>query len=142
MPRRLALSLLGVLAVALAAIQLVPLTPSNPAVVAEPTWSSGEIEQLARAACYDCHSNEVDVPWYGHVAPVSWVLRRHVDEGREKLNFSEMDRSQPEAHEAGDEVLEGEMPPRGYALLHPDARLTRAQRRLLAEGLDVSLGVN
>jgi hypothetical protein len=28
-------------------------------------------------------------PWYSHVAPISWLVQRDVDEGRRKLNLSE-----------------------------------------------------
>jgi hypothetical protein len=63
-----------------------------------------------------------------------------VNEGRSTLNFSEMDRPQPEAHEAGEAVLEGEMAPYYYTLLHAGARLSAAERQQLARGLDATLG--
>ncbi len=132
-------SLLLLLAVALL-IQLIPYRVSNPPVTLEPAWANQRTQDLARVACFDCHSNEVVVPWYGHVAPVAWVLRHHVDEGRALLNFSEMDRRQEEAHESGEEVREGEMPPAYYTLMHPGARLTDAEKRELAAGLDATLG--
>ncbi len=121
------------------AMQLIPYRVDNPLTVQEPTWDSTQTEELARAACYDCHSNEVNVPWYGKVAPVSWLVKNHVDEGREELNFSEMDRTYEEAAEAGEKVLEGEMPPRTYLWMHEEARLTEAQRQTLAAGLDATL---
>ena len=71
---------------------------------------------------------------------MAWVLRRHVDEGREYLNFSEMDRPQPEAHESAEELLEGEMPPQYYRLFHASAVLTDAETMQLAAGLDATLG--
>ena len=49
---------------------------------------SEEVEALLKSACYDCHSNQTVYPWYANVAPVSWWLQHHVDEGREHLNFS------------------------------------------------------
>ncbi len=121
-------------------IQVVPYRVQNPPVLEAPTWDSPQTEALARRACFDCHSNEVKTPWYGNIAPVAWVVRHHVDEGREYLNFSEMNRPQPEAHEAGEEVVEGEMPPKYYTLLHPEARLTDAEWHTLAAGLDATLG--
>jgi len=123
-----------------AAMQLVPYRVENPPVLQEPAWDSPATEQLARRACFDCHSNEVRLPWYGKVAPGSWVLRQHVDEGREKLNLSEMNRYQEEAHESGEEVLEGEMPPLYYVLAHSEARLTDVEKQALARGLDATLG--
>jgi len=133
--------LLVLLSIALLiAIQFVPYRVSNPAVVEGPQWDSPATEALARRACFDCHSNEVNVPWYGRVAPLAWLVRDHVDEGRSQLNFSEMHLRQEEAHEAGEEVAEGHMPPQYYLLLHPDARLGNAERRALQVGLDATFG--
>ncbi|MFT7519953.1 MAG: mono/diheme cytochrome c family protein [Kiritimatiellia bacterium] len=140
MTRNILLASLGLLIAGLLAIQLVPYRPHNPVVRQGPVWDSAETEALARRACFDCHSNEVVVPWYGHVAPFSWAVRMHVDEARTMLNFSEMDRKQEEAHEAGEEVGEGEMPPLYYVLLHPEANLTDAERRQLEAGLIATLG--
>ncbi len=122
------------------AIQFVPYRVHNPPVVQEPKWDSPQTRALAQRACFDCHSNEVVVPWYGYVAPVSWLLRDHVDEGRAVLNFSEMNVAQPEAHEAGEVLLEGEMPPAYYPPLHPTAQLTPEEVRQLVAGLNATLG--
>lgn len=121
-------------------IQLIPIGVTNPPVVQEPEWSDPQVRALAKRACFDCHSNETVVPWYGRIAPVSWYVADHVNEGREHLNLSEMNRPQEDAHEAGEEVLEGEMPPAYYLRLHPEARLTDAERKQLAAGLDATLG--
>ncbi len=112
---------------------------SNPPVVSEPTWNSSTTRALAARACFDCHSNETQWPWYSNVAPMSWLVQNHVDEGRRELNFSEWNRGKS-ADDAAEAVREGEMPPRSYLLLHPEARLTTAEREQLARGLDTSLG--
>lgn len=108
----------------------------NPPVVAEPAWDSPATRALAQRACFDCHSNQTRWPWYSHVAPTSWLVKNHVDEGRRVLNFSDWNRGGSEADEAGEAVREGEMPPRSYVLLHPEARLTATERAQLALGLD------
>lgn len=128
---------LGLLALA----QLVPYGRNhrNPPVMAEPTWNNPTTRALADRACFDCHSNQTRWPWYSHVAPMSWLVQDHVDEGRRELNFSEWSRGGFEAHEASETVREGEMPPRSYLLLHPEARLTAPERQQLARGLDASL---
>jgi hypothetical protein len=128
------LIVLGLLLVA----QVVPYgrAHSNPPVVAEPTWDSPATRELANRACFDCHSNQTRWPWYANVAPSSWLVQNHVDEGRRVLNFSDWNRGNSEADEAGEAVREGEMPPRSYLLLHPEARLTDSERAQLALGLD------
>lgn len=126
-----------VLAATFAVIQLAPYgrSRSNPPVTADAPWPTGEAEATARAACYACHSNETDWPAYSYVAPMSWLVRRDVDAGRDKLNFSEWDRGQ-DAADAADAVADGSMPPDRYVMLHADARLSDAERRQLVDALN------
>jgi hypothetical protein len=133
---------LGLLATFLA-IQLVPYgrDHTNPPATGEPTWDARETRALAKQACFDCHSNETEWPAYASIAPASWLVQRDVNEGRAVLNFSEWSRSREEAKEAPEEVLEGEMPPAAYMLVHAHARLNAADRDRLAQGLAKTLGV-
>lgn len=132
--------------VVFAAIQLVPYgrAHENPPVTAEPAWDGPRTEDLVRAACYDCHSNETRWPWYARIAPASWLLTRDVEEGREVMNFSEWSFSPEEAAlvaVAIEEVVrDGEMPPRQYRLVHPEAQLSAAERQELIDGVRASLG--
>lgn len=141
MDRTRALRATAIAAGLFAAAQLVPLRIDHPPVTGSPEWDAPETEALARRACFDCHSNEGTVPWYGHVAPVSWWMRMHVRGGRWKLNFSEVDQPQRDADEAGEVVREHEMPLRSYVWMHPEAALTDAERARLADGLDRTFGV-
>ena len=131
-----------VLVLAFVAIQFVPYGRDhlNPPVSAEPAWDSPQTRALAKQACFDCHRNETEWPAYAKVAPVSWLIQRDVSEGRVVLNFSESQRAQKEAREAGGAVLEGEMPLRMYRLMHAHARLSAADRERLARGLEKTLG--
>lgn len=91
---------------------------------------------MLRRACYDCHSNEVVWPWYAQLAPFSWLVARDVHEGREAVNYSTWNRldedEQPEAlEESWEEIADGNMPPWIYLPLHPEARLSDEDRRIL-----------
>jgi len=108
-------------------------------VVAEPEWDSPDTRALAVRACFDCHSNETSWAWYSNVAPVSWLVQRHVDEGRDELNFSEWHLPQ-EADEAAETVRDGSMPTRDYLLTHPEARLSDEDLRSLEAGLIATFG--
>lgn len=133
---------IGLLA-AFLAIQLVPYgrNHSNPPVRSEPQWDSPATRALARQACFDCHSNETEWPAYASIAPASWLIQHDVDEGRAVLNLSEWQRAQEEAAEASEELLEGEMPPPAYRLMHAHARLSPSDRDRLAVGLAKTLGI-
>ncbi|MFQ5557875.1 MAG: heme-binding domain-containing protein [Acidimicrobiales bacterium] len=129
----------GVALVALfAVVQLVPYgwQHPNPAVVQDAPWPGTEGAEIARSACYDCHSNETRWPLYTWVAPVSWVIRNSVEEGRHELNFSVWPEvSAHDLDESIETVLEGEMPPREYTLLHPSAKLDDGERAVLVDAL-------
>ena len=125
-------------------LQLVPYgrDHSNPAIAAEPAWDSPETKALAQRACFDCHSNETVWPWYSHIAPVSWMVQNHVDEGREYLNFSEWGsgREAEEGEEMAESIYDGEMPVRSFLITHPEARLTEEEKQVLARGLMATAG--
>jgi mono/diheme cytochrome c family protein len=139
--RRFLLGFLVVGVVLLLAVQLVPYGRShdNPPVATDPAWDSPRTRELAVATCYDCHSNVTEWPWYSEIAPLSWLVQRDVDEGREKLNFSESGGGE-EAGEAAETVRDGEMPPFSYTLTHPGARLSDAERAELISGLTATFG--
>ena len=121
-------------------IQLVPYgrNHSNPPVVREPNWDSPQTRQLAERACFDCHSNQTVWPWYTNIAPFSWLIQNDVDEGRQRLNFSNYTGVR-ELDEVSEVVLEGKMPPLQYLLIHPNANLNSQEKQLLAGGLAASL---
>jgi len=115
-----------VLLVVFVALQLVPYgwKHSNPPVVADAPWPDERSADLARTACYDCHSNETDWPVYSYVAPFSWLVRSDVEEGRDKFNFSLWDSFAADADEAVEVLEEGSMPPDQYTVIHRDANLS------------------
>ena len=120
---------------ALLALQLVPLPRTNPpapgALAAPP-----EVQAILDRSCADCHSHATKWPWYAHVAPVSWLLVYDVHEAREHMNFSTWQQYSPKrqrnkTREIWEEVEEGEMPLAAYLWLHPEAKLSDAERETL-----------
>lgn len=131
---------IGLLAILLA-IQLYPYgrDHSNPPARQSIAWDSPRTEQLARDACFDCHSNETEWPWYSNVAPLSWWVQQHVDDGRAELNYSEPG-GMEEAAESAESVREGSMPPTYYTITHPEARLTDQEKQDLINGFIATFG--
>jgi len=119
-------------------IQVVPYgrDHDNPPITREPTWSSPQARELAKRACFDCHSNETVWPWYSNIAPVSWLVASDVEEGRSKLNFSEWDKPQRKWKDAGEEIEDGEMPMPIYIILHKPADLSDAEKTGLTRGIE------
>ena len=95
-----------------------------------------DVKEIIKTSCVDCHSNFTKYPWYNEIAPVSWYLAQHVNNGKEHLNFSEWtvyNKNQRD-HIIKDlkEVLKTrEMPLKSYLLLHEEAEMTKEQYNVL-----------
>ena len=99
---------------------------------AEPLRKSEAGKVLAQA-CGNCHSNQTEWPWYGHVAPFSWWIQSHVRKGRDELNFSKWTSYSARQRRAKLDsicglVSTGRMPPWSYTMLHPEARLSAKEK--------------
>ena len=112
--------------------------PTNPPVERQVNWDSPQTQEIFSRACADCHSNETKWPWYSKIPPVSLLVVNHVNEGREKFNISARDMG--DADEAAEALQEGEMPLRDYQLMHPEARLSPAEKQALIDGLLKTFG--
>jgi cbb3-type cytochrome oxidase cytochrome c subunit len=102
------------------------------------TQPNGDVSSLLKTACYDCHSNQPSYPWYTNIAPVSWWIKHHIDEGQHELNFSEWGsysekRKNHKLEECIEMIEEGEMPMASYTWMHKEAKLTDAQKLKLVE---------
>jgi hypothetical protein len=135
----------GALLVVFGLLQFTNPARTNPPVVNDLAATNPpppEITALLRAACYDCHSHETKWPVYSRIAPSSWLVVGDVNEGRKHLNFSVWP-ADPAAIakklERINEMLDyREMPPKKYTMLHPEARLTDAQRKQLMDWSDAA----
>ncbi len=102
------------------------------------TQTNPEVATILKNACYDCHSNQPTYPWYTSVAPVSWWIKNHINEGSKHLNFSiwqtyTVKRKDHKLEECVEMIEEGEMPMNSYTWMHPEAKLTDAQKQLLID---------
>ena len=100
-----------------------------------------EVASILDRSCRDCHSNKTVWPWYTNVAPVSWWLSNHVNDGRRDLNFSDWaslppDRQDRTLRQICDEVEDGNMPLSSYLPMHPAARLSEQDKKTLCDWTD------
>lgn len=100
--------------------------------------ASDEVKAIVKKACFDCHSNNTNYPWYAKVQPLAWWIDHHIEEGKGELNFSEFAGYKPKKarhklEEVAEQVDIHEMPLNSYTWIHAEARLTDAERKLLAE---------
>jgi len=89
------------------------------------TKPTPEIKEILKSNCYDCHSNQTNYPWYAEIAPVSYWLGDHVEEGKKHFNVSDWEQYSDKKRdhkldELIEEVEEGEMPLSSYTWIHGD----------------------
>lgn len=99
---------------------------------------SANVLSVLKRACFDCHSNNTNYPWYANIQPLGWWLQNHINEGKEELNFSEFGTysAKKAAHkleETAEMVEEKEMPLESYTWIHKNAKLTPDEIKLVAD---------
>lgn len=97
-----------------------------------------EVKNILVASCYDCHSDFTNHMWYENIQPIGWWIGHHISDGKRHLNFSIFNtyKDKRKAHkfeEIGEMVSSDEMPMSSYTLIHGDAKLNDAQKRLLID---------
>ncbi|SRR5581483_448215 len=121
-------------------------TLSNPPVdeaqtINAKTQMTPQVASILDRSCRDCHTNKTVWPWYTQIAPVSWWLANHVSDGRRDLNMSEWgklpkDRQDRKLRQMCDEVQDGQMPLSSYLPMHPTAKLSDQDKKILCGWTD------
>ena len=96
------------------------------------------VQSILKTACYDCHSNHTNYPWYSRVQPFGWLLANHIKEGKAELNFSEVGsysrrRQISKFNGVANSVKDGTMPLSSYTMIHKNARLSKDNKTLLID---------
>ncbi|MFC7356967.1 heme-binding domain-containing protein [Jejudonia soesokkakensis] len=105
------------------------------------TKPSIETASILKETCYDCHSDQTRYPWYAEIAPVSYWLDEHIQNGKKHFNVSEWDNYSPKRknHKLEEliEMIENkEMPLDSYTWIHDD--LTEEERAQLVQWATLS----
>ena len=115
-------------------LQVIQITIPEPDAVdpKEEIKAPAEIMTMLKTSCYDCHSYKTEMPWYGHIAPISWEVKSHIKEGRKWLNFQEWTRYDTEKkqkiYKGIVKTIHFSMPMPMYLMIHKEAKLTREER--------------
>src|SRR6266704_565777 len=134
------------LVVLVVGIQAIRPARTNPAVdesqtINAKTQMTPDVASILDRSCRDCHTNKTVWPWYTNVAPVSWWLSNHVNDGRRILNMSEWgkldpDRQDRKLRQICDEIQDGVMPLSSYTPMHPGSKLSEQDKKTLCEWTD------
>jgi hypothetical protein len=143
--RKLFKWILIILVIGLVAAQFYPMARTNPPFTATQTIDNvvnvpPDVHATLTRACGDCHSNLTQWPWYSHVAPMSWLVIGHVNDGRRHINLSTWVRpgKEPKSSidrlkEMCDEVQSGGMPLSSYTMIHWSSKLSADDVKRICE---------
>ncbi len=125
--------------VLLIAIQFIPTDKTNPQIDDKIKLNtSNEVMDILKRSCYDCHSHETKWPNYSAIAPMSWNIIGHVNDGRKALNYSEWKNIDQKIKIKRIErtiktVNNGMMPLPNYLRFHDEAILSDADKNIIVE---------
>jgi cytochrome c len=97
-----------------------------------------QVRTILASKCADCHSVQTKSPFYGRLAPVSWLMERDINRGRQAMNIAlwdsySADQQQTFAAKIVQETREHEMPLLQYRMIHWNSRVTGTEIRTLAD---------
>jgi hypothetical protein len=91
---------------------------------------------LLKNACYDCHSNNTDYPWYSNIQPMGWLMTYHIKQAKSQLNFSDFGsysqrRQLSKLEGIANSMKDDIMPLKSYKIMHKSAQLSTDEKSLL-----------
>lgn len=94
------------------------------------------VNNIVYHACYDCHSNNTNYPWYSNIQPIAWMMENHIKKGKEVLNFSEFGnytsrKQNSKLQSVMNSIKDGTMPISSYKLMHKEAQLSKNEKEIV-----------
>lgn len=97
---------------------------------------AASVQTILISACYDCHSNNTNYPWYVNIQPAGWLMAQHITQAKEELNFSEFGSYSPrrqisKLNGIANSIKDDSMPLSSYKLMHKNAQLSTNEKVLV-----------
>jgi Haem-binding domain len=94
------------------------------------------VQDILKKACYDCHSNNTNYPWYSNIQPIGWLMTKHIKQGKEVLNFNEFGnysvrKQLSKLTGIANSIKDDDMPLSSYKWMHKEARLTKYEKEVV-----------
>ena len=133
--KKISVNTIAVLFICFVLIQFIRPSISHPSGTGE-IQAPVQVKAILQRACYDCHSNQTDLRWFDQIQPVYWQVAAHVKAGRKGMNFSDWKSmakpdQQAKLWEAVNQIAEGAMPIKSYAMVHPSTKVSDADLQVL-----------
>jgi hypothetical protein len=119
-------------------LQAIQIDIPKPPKIIDPTKeikAPKEIIKIFKTSCYDCHSYQTKMPWYGNISPISLEVKSHIKKGREVVNFQEWDNyddaKKQKIYKGIAKTINFRMPMPMYLTMHKEAKLTQKERNMI-----------
>lgn len=141
--------ILGILVLTLLVIQFFPTmeniqneVPSTDLI--QHRTAPSQVATLVHNACYDCHSNNTQYPWYDKIQPFAWILESHIIDAKRKLNFNEFetydrDKQKKKFLSMRNLIQENKMPLSSYKMMHSESRLSSEEKKMVIDWIEEEL---
>jgi len=92
--------------------------------------------------CLDCHSQETRYPWYHVIPGIGYMMDQHIRDGLKDIEFRDTfpfgGKKKPYKQLASIKrhIEKGDMPPKSYRWLHPKARFSDEEKKIVFEWAD------
>ena len=101
------------------------------------------LKLLLKNACYDCHSNNTNYPWYVNIQPMGWLMANHIKEGKSVLNFSEFGNYSTRKQlnkltGIANSIKNNIMPLSSYRWMHKNARIGKDEKAMITNWVEQS----
>jgi hypothetical protein len=98
--------------------------------------TSDSVLSVLKNACYDCHSNNTNYPWYSNIQPIGWLMAYHIKKAKNELNFSEFGtysqrRQLSKMAGIANSIKDDIMPLKSYKLMHRSVQPSKDENALL-----------
>ncbi len=106
-----------------------------------------KVKPIFKKSCFDCHSNQVEYPWYYNIPVIKQMIDSDIAEAKTHLDFSN---DYPfKSHETPlkdlesikQVVISGDMPPIEYNLLHPSKKLSDKEKSRVIDWVNKSMEI-
>jgi hypothetical protein len=103
------------------------------------------IKPIFSKACFDCHSSKNEIPWYGKIPGLSYLIEYDKNEGIKHLNMDEdfpfkgHGTPQSDLKAISESLTRDLMPPLRYRLINWNNKLKEEEKKLVLKWLNRSV---
>lgn len=104
------------------------------------------VKPIFKVSCFNCHSSQTEYPWYAKLPGAKQLIESDIRESKEHLDITNDfpfgghgDGPADDLQAIRDAVINSDMPPFRYWIMHPSSRLNSEEKKAVTDWIDQSL---